>query len=71
MLRRQEKDRKWRSNLKRVEKEVVQLEEDEWQLERVYPQVCVCPHAGPGWPCSLLAGLFTSRLRRSLRASPG
>jgi hypothetical protein len=39
MLRRQDKDRKWRSNLKRVEKEVVSLEEDEYQLERVYPQV--------------------------------
>lgn len=38
LLRRQSKDRKWRSNLKRVEREVVLLEEDEWQLERVYPQ---------------------------------
>lgn len=38
LLRKQEKDRRWRSNLKRIEREVVQLEEDEWQLERVYPQ---------------------------------
>lgn len=38
MLRRQERDRKWRQNYKRLEREVVQLEEDEYQLERIYPQ---------------------------------
>lgn len=39
MMRRQEKDRRWRSNFKKLEREVVQLEEDEYQLERVFPQV--------------------------------
>mmetsp|Transcript_6763 Transcript_6763/g.16842 ORF Transcript_6763/g.16842 Transcript_6763/m.16842 type:complete len:534 (-) Transcript_6763:748-2349(-) len=38
MMRRQEKDRRWRSNFKRLEREVVSLEEDEYQLERVFPQ---------------------------------
>ncbi|GAX73906.1 hypothetical protein CEUSTIGMA_g1356.t1 [Chlamydomonas eustigma] len=38
MLRRQDKDRRWRSNYKRLEREVNQLEEDEYQLERVFPQ---------------------------------
>lgn len=38
-LRKQDKDRKWRSNLKSAEREVNQLEEDEYQLERVFPQV--------------------------------
>jgi LMBR1 domain-containing protein 1 len=38
MLRRQEKDRRWRSNYKRLEREVNSIEEDEYQLERVYPQ---------------------------------
>lgn len=38
MLRRQEKDRRWRTNYKRLEREVNSLEEDEYQLERVYPQ---------------------------------
>jgi LMBR1 domain-containing protein 1 len=40
-MRKQDKDRKWRSNYKRLEREVLQLEEDEFQLERVYPQVSV------------------------------
>ena len=39
MLRRQDKDRRWRTNYKRLEKEVNSIEEDEYQLERVYPQV--------------------------------
>ncbi len=38
LLRRQEKDRRWRGNYKRLEREVNQLEEDEFQLERIYPQ---------------------------------
>mmetsp|Transcript_21904 Transcript_21904/g.37447 ORF Transcript_21904/g.37447 Transcript_21904/m.37447 type:complete len:440 (-) Transcript_21904:1453-2772(-) len=37
-LKRQDKDRKWRSNVKRLEREVLQIEEDEYQLERVFPQ---------------------------------
>ena len=41
MLRRQDKDRRWRANYKRLEREVNSIEEDEYQLERVYPQVCV------------------------------
>jgi hypothetical protein len=39
MLRRQDKDRRWRQNYKRLEREVNCLEEDEYQLERIYPQV--------------------------------
>jgi len=39
MLRRQDKDRRWRTNYKRLETEVNSIEEDEYQLERVYPQV--------------------------------
>ena len=39
MLRRQDKDRRWRANYKRLEREVNSIEEDEYQLERVYPQV--------------------------------
>ncbi|GFH09108.1 uncharacterized protein HaLaN_04195 [Haematococcus lacustris] len=38
VMRRQERNRKWRSNLKALEREVNQLEEDEYQLERVFPQ---------------------------------
>lgn len=38
MMRRQEKDRKWRSNLTRIGREVTLLEEDEYQLERIFPQ---------------------------------
>lgn len=38
MLRRQNRDRKYRTNLNRLNREVVQLEEDEYQLERVFPQ---------------------------------
>ena len=39
MLRRQERDRKWRANYKSMERKLVILEEDEYQLERIYPQV--------------------------------
>lgn len=39
MLRRQERDRKWRANYKSLERKLVILEEDEYQLERIYPQV--------------------------------
>lgn len=38
MLRRQDRDRRWRSNFKKMEREVNTLEEDEYQLERVFPQ---------------------------------
>eukprot|EP00798_Chlamydomonas_sp_ICE-L_P025463 gene25463-11122_t len=37
-MRRQDKDRRWRTNFKRLEREVLVLEEDEYQLERVFPQ---------------------------------
>lgn len=44
LLRRQDKDRKWRSNMTRVTREVALLEEDEYQLERIYPQVRASIH---------------------------
>lgn len=39
MMRRGERDRRWRSNFQKVQREVALLEEDEYQLERVFPQV--------------------------------
>ena len=51
MLKRQDRgggrDRAWRNNLKRVQREVLQLEEDHQALDAVFPQVrvfwvCVC-----------------------------
>ena len=45
MLKRQDRaggrDRSWRNNLKRVQREVLQLEEDHQALDAVFPQVCV------------------------------
>ncbi|KAG2444566.1 hypothetical protein HXX76_001311 [Chlamydomonas incerta] len=38
MMRRGERDRRWRSNFQKVQREVALLEEDEYQLERVFPQ---------------------------------
>ncbi len=43
MLRRQQRDagrnRTWRTNLRRLQHEVVQLEEDHTTLDAVFPQV--------------------------------
>ncbi|GLI61361.1 hypothetical protein VaNZ11_003724 [Volvox africanus] len=38
LLRRGEHDRRWRSNFQKVQREVALLEDDEYQLERVFPQ---------------------------------
>ena len=47
-LKRQERDRKYRNSFQKLQREVVLLEEDEYQLERVFPQVCVCVCVGGG-----------------------
>ncbi len=39
LLRRGERDRRWRSNFQKLQREVAMLEEDEYELERVFPQV--------------------------------
>jgi hypothetical protein len=33
------RDRRWRANFKKVQRELTTLEEDEYQLDRVFPQV--------------------------------
>ncbi|GFR51273.1 hypothetical protein Agub_g13581 [Astrephomene gubernaculifera] len=38
MLRRGDRDRRWRSNFQKLQREVALLEDDEYQLERVFPQ---------------------------------
>ncbi|EFJ42278.1 hypothetical protein VOLCADRAFT_67279 [Volvox carteri f. nagariensis] len=38
LLRRGERDRRWRSNFQKLQREVALLEDDEYQLERVFPQ---------------------------------
>lgn len=39
LLRKGDRDRRWRSSFAKLQKEVALLEEDEYQLERVFPQV--------------------------------
>jgi hypothetical protein len=54
MLKRQEREvgrnRHWRSNFKQLQRQLIQLEEDEVVLDSVFPQVCVwrqlCAEAG-------------------------
>jgi hypothetical protein len=45
MLKRQDREggrtRHWRSNFKRLQRELLQLEEDEHVLDSVFPQACV------------------------------
>lgn len=47
MLKRQDREggktRQWRSNFKRLQRELLQLEEDTEVLDSVFPQVC-CTH---------------------------
>ncbi len=47
MLKRQERDggknRTWRGNFKRLQREVLQLEEDHTALDAVFPQVSMAP----------------------------
>ncbi|GLC46184.1 hypothetical protein PLESTB_001198800 [Pleodorina starrii] len=38
MLRRGDRDRRWRSNFQKLQREVALMEDDEYQLERVFPQ---------------------------------
>lgn len=55
MMKRQDreggKNRTWRGNLRRLQKEVIQLEEDEIALDAVFPQVCPAP---PRPACALM-----------------
>jgi hypothetical protein len=50
MLKRQEREggrsRHWRANFKRLQRELLQLEEDEHVLDSVFPQVCVVCGSG-------------------------
>lgn len=61
MLKRQDREggrtRHWRANLKRLQRELLQLEEDEQVLDSVFPQVwgeavpCNIHHASHSKPC--------------------
>jgi hypothetical protein len=46
------RDRRWRANFKKLQRELTTLEEDEYQLDRVFPQVRSsaggCAPAAPG-----------------------
>lgn len=52
MLKRQDREggrtRHWRSNFKRLQRELLQLEEDEHVLDSVFPQVCWLQCSRPG-----------------------
>jgi hypothetical protein len=62
------RDRRWRANFKKVQKELTLLEDDEYQLDMVFPQV------GSARPPLGLAGLAgrpgEPPAASSLRAAP-